>query len=275
MSWVRIHDGAMTHPKIVGLIDWANPFCVWIWGLSYSQLHLTDGLIPTAAVPHPKAKRSIDKLVSAGCWEILEGVGWKVHDYLDWNDSREVVVSKRMGARNALFKHRVKCISPATTEMQLKDISPPPDAMQVKDMSDQTTEMALARSGVVLRGGSSVLEGERERKPDARSKRPIFSGQRFVVFEWMFDDLLRILGPHGEGFDLHDWFFRLDQQAVNSGLVIPQRDGGQWLQAQTLAEAKRRGLPIAVATLPVEQRLGKQSNRLMAAIANMSDERPA
>jgi hypothetical protein len=262
VAWVRIHDGAMTHPKIVGLVDWNNPFCVWVWGLTYAQLHLTDGLIPTAAVPHPKAKRAIEKLVVAGCWTPIESVGWKIHDYLDWNDSRETVLAKREGARNALHKHRAKHISSSTTEMPLKDISLP------------TSEMALARSGVVLQGISSSLEGERERKPDARSKRPIFTGQRFVVFEWMFDDLMRMLGPHGEAFNLHEWFFELDAKAVEIGQVIPARDGGQWLQAQTLAEAKRRGLPIAVA-VPPEQRLGKQTTRLMAALANLSDERPA
>jgi hypothetical protein len=88
----------------------------------------------------------------------------------------------------------------------------------------------------------------------------------------MLADLLRVLGPHAEAFDLHEWFFTLDKQAAENGLVVPQRDGGQWLQAQTLAEARRRGLPLAT-VVPPEQRLGKQSTRLMAALANLSDER--
>lgn len=80
--------------------------------------------------------------------------------------------------------------------------------------------------------------------PTARSKRPIFTGQRFTVFEWQLDDLCRMLGRHTEAFDLHAWFFDLDAQAAKTDQVIPVRDGGKWLQAQTLAEAKRRGLPI-------------------------------
>ena len=80
---------------------------------------------------------------------------------------------------------------------------------------------------------------------NARSKRPIFTGQRFVVFEWQLDDLSRMLGPHTDDFDLHSWFFDLDAKAVRENELVPQRDGGHWLQAKTLAEAIRRGLPIA------------------------------
>lgn len=79
----------------------------------------------------------------------------------------------------------------------------------------------------------------------ARSKRPIFTGQRLTVFDWMLDDLTRMLGAHTDAFDLHEWFFTLDARAMQTGEVIPPRDGGTWLLGQTLAEAQRRGLPIA------------------------------
>ena len=90
--------------------------------------------------------------------------------------------------------------------------------------------------------------------PRARSKRPIFSGQRLVVFEWQLGDLMRMLGSHADAFDLHAWFFTLDARAVASQCVIPQRDSGAWLQGETLTEAIRRGLPIARA------RRGGQAN---------------
>ena len=50
MAWVRIHDDAMSHPKIVGLSDKA--FRLWIWGLSYAQRHLTDGCVTADAMSH-------------------------------------------------------------------------------------------------------------------------------------------------------------------------------------------------------------------------------
>lgn len=83
---------------------------------------------------------------------------------------------------------------------------------------------------------------------DSRSKRPIFKGQRFVVFDWMLSDLSRMLGNHADAFDLHAWFYELDQRAVDANVVVPQRDGGKWLQERTHEEALRRGLPIAVQT---------------------------
>lgn len=97
---------------------------------------------------------------------------------------------------------------------------------------------------------------------DARSKRPIFKGQRFVVFEWQLDDLRRMLGAHVEPFDLHAWFFDLDAKAAAAELAVPQRDGGKWLHDETLAEAIRRGLPVAASA---STHVGKTAGNAAAA----------
>lgn len=102
MAWVRIHDGAMTHPKILPLSDKA--FRLWIWGLSYSQQHLTDGWLPFACLPD-RLKRVSGELLIAQLWESDEK-GYRVHDYLDWNDSRELVTKKREEARARMSKSR-------------------------------------------------------------------------------------------------------------------------------------------------------------------------
>ena len=83
----------------------------------------------------------------------------------------------------------------------------------------------------------------------ARSKRPIFTGQRLTVFEWQLENCLRTLGPHAGGFDLHEWFFALDAKAVEDGIVIPTRGIGDWLIYQLVAEAQRRGLPLKMASV--------------------------
>lgn len=80
---------------------------------------------------------------------------------------------------------------------------------------------------------------------NARSKWPVFKGQRLVVFDWMLEDLRRLLGKHVEGFKLDEWLSTLDERIERDGLVLPQRDSGAWLQAQTLEEAERRGLAVA------------------------------
>jgi len=106
MAWVRIHDAALSHPKLVGLIDWKNPFCLWVWGLSYCQTHLTDGVIPAAALPNRVAERAAVKLVLLRLWEAREAGGFIVHDYLDWNESREAVLRKRSEAKDRMAAAR-------------------------------------------------------------------------------------------------------------------------------------------------------------------------
>lgn len=102
MAWVRIHDGAMTHPKIVGLAD--KPFRLWVWGLSYCQSYLTDGAIVPDAVP-ARLKRAITDLEKKGLWE-KRGTGYAVHDYLDWNDSKDLVQKKRSEAKERMTNAR-------------------------------------------------------------------------------------------------------------------------------------------------------------------------
>jgi len=105
---------------------------------------------------------------------------------------------------------------------------------------------------------------------DGRSKRPIFSGQRLTVFEWMLDELTKMLGNQTDAFDLHEWFFELDARAAATTMVIPQRDGGRWLLAETLQEARRRGLPIAVTTELMKA--GKLEQRIAVMLAEIEQE---
>jgi uncharacterized protein YdaU (DUF1376 family) len=80
---------------------------------------------------------------------------------------------------------------------------------------------------------------------NGRSKRPVFVGTRLKVFDWQLEDLMEMLGKHADSFGFDLWFQTLDRRVVASGEVLPGRDGGAWLKAETLAEARRRGLPIA------------------------------
>lgn len=104
MSWVRIHDDAMTHPKLTDLPDKA--FRLWVWGLSYCQRHLTDGAIPRSTLP-ARLKAAADRLIEARLWEPSEK-GFHVHDYCDWNDSKDTVTKKRMEARERIGNARAR-----------------------------------------------------------------------------------------------------------------------------------------------------------------------
>lgn len=133
MAWCRIHDGAMTHPKVGGMSDKA--FRLWVWGLAHSQQHLTDGLITLDAVP-ARLKRASQELIARRLWEPHD-VGFKVHDYLDWNDSREAVMAKRDGAKNRFNRWAGKRVS--------------------QRVANTTSQTLPAHSGV----GSSALSEER------------------------------------------------------------------------------------------------------------------
>ena len=103
---------------------------------------------------------------------------------------------------------------------------------------------------------SDLQKKESTPPPDARSGRPIFSGRKLTVFEWQLDDCMKTLGTFTDAFDLHEWFFTLDQQAFTANLVIPKRDGGTWLQSQLVAEAQRRGVPLVIASAePTNKRI--------------------
>jgi hypothetical protein len=96
MGWARLDDHFHGNPKVLET-DLAA-LGLYALGLSYCNDHLTDGYLSHAAVVslHPAGpwKAATRELVRAGLWEVVEG-GHLVHDYLHWNDSRELVLAQR------------------------------------------------------------------------------------------------------------------------------------------------------------------------------------
>lgn len=248
MAWVRIHDGAMGHPKVIGMFDWRDPFHVWIWGLSYCQTHLTDGFITAVAVPKMGQKAAAN-LVARRLWEAAED-GWQVHDYLDWNDTRDAVMKKRNEAKDRMAAARER--------------STPVRANEAPNNPRTSRE--------VLRGlgkGTSDLrssEREHERKPSANSKWPVFKGNRLVVFEWMLTAMQRTLGIHADSMEWDVWLDASDRRAAAEQVVVS--DWWPWLQAELLTYAHGQGWAVAVAPA------GKQtlSQRMAAAVKNIAAE---
>lgn len=120
MAWVRIHDGAMQNLKITALSD--SAFRLWVRGLAYCQTALTDGLIPRTALREMGARRKDVQQLSAPqvegrapLWEPHD-IGFKVHNYLFWNDSKEAVED-----RQRLARHRRAFMDDPTLRTALKD----------------------------------------------------------------------------------------------------------------------------------------------------------
>lgn len=247
MAWIRLDDDYIYHPKFKRLSDRA--FRLWHEGMAYSRKLLSDGIIPREALrDFSYAKRdAVTELLTpiapdaAALWRTHD-LGFAIHDYLQWNPCRDEEVKRREDGKVRLQKHREKKRGNAF-----------PNAFRTQNVRTELVQEEQA-------SGSVLPEKEFEEKPtSARSKRPFFKGQKLVVFEWMVEDAMRILGNCTDYFDLHAWFFNLDARMLASNLVQPDDDRGIWFRSEVVAEAQRRGLPIAVAapvsTAPSNKRI--------------------
>jgi hypothetical protein len=120
VAWVRLDDSFAEHPKLAR----AGPLAMamQVAALCYANRNLTDGFVPRAVAPlllnldglylaFPEAGSLLggeeplavswqtvaESLVRAGLWEEEEG-GYRIHDYLNYQPSREAVIRAREGS---------------------------------------------------------------------------------------------------------------------------------------------------------------------------------
>lgn len=105
MTWIKLDDQFPDHPKVAQAGALAE--LLYVNALAYASRYLTDGFIPHAIVAKlvvwdfegaPSNYDLAERLVAAGLWELVEG-GYRIHDYLDYNPSREQVFAEREIAR--------------------------------------------------------------------------------------------------------------------------------------------------------------------------------
>ncbi len=205
MAWVRVDDQFSENPKhaAVGPVGWG----VWLAGLAYCNRNLTDGFIPRS-VAHTFADfKMVDaegwiwtiartsgsggadldgewiagRLVEAGIWHESDG-GYMVHDYLEFQPSREAVTAKRAktaervgryrGRRNAVTNAPVT--PPVTINSAPKDGAPAGNAAK----SDRSTgvDVTLApnpnpnKGKEPLRGSKRTQRRVKRLTPKQRAK---------------------------------------------------------------------------------------------------------
>lgn len=113
MSLLILDDGFLDHAKFIRATRVASSAAVHLWlGLMvYCKKHLTDGLVPIDVVgsvngPAPRWRaRALQALIDAQLIEQVDPSTLRVHDFLDWNDSREEV-ERKSAARRAGAKRR-------------------------------------------------------------------------------------------------------------------------------------------------------------------------
>lgn len=121
MPWVKLDDHFDENPKVARLSDAA--LALWVTGLAYSNRNLTDGFIPTQ-VGRGKLRycdggtdSPIGELESADLWDPVDG-GWLIHDFTDYQPTRDQVLAEREAARERKAKSRRKSREPSQDESQ-------------------------------------------------------------------------------------------------------------------------------------------------------------
>jgi hypothetical protein len=97
VPWANLDDQFPKHPKVIGLSDAA--FRLQVSGICYCAQYRTNGLIPAEVVPLLVIRfkpAALNELTSRGLWvPLLDDGAYEVHDFLQWNRSREEIESER------------------------------------------------------------------------------------------------------------------------------------------------------------------------------------
>jgi hypothetical protein len=279
--WARYEIGFIKHDKFRAISS--NAICLWLEGKDYADTKLTDGLLPDYEVKHWRfySKKSVELLTHscgvkpgtqtayAPLWEVVEGFGFKMHDYLDHNPSRDETQArlaekekKREADRERLKRWRDAKRHGDETQDETRFATPNEtvETLYTEDRS-QITDLTVPK------------ERERKPTPDGGGKRPIYQSDRFVVFEWQHDEIEKMLGPHFLGFDIHAFWDELTQRSRAQGLVIPadREARWKWLQAQVEVEARKRGLPMASTdAAPTNKRIDALARGTQKALERMT-----
>ncbi len=253
MAWIRLSDDYTDHPKFDNLSDGA--FRLWHQGLAFCRKFQTDGLIPQASLRKLKAftDKRLTELTTPWqdgkhpLWE-AHGGSVQMHAYLKWNLSKEEETGEREEAAKRM--RRLRKNRRACSPEQEGERSPDVPGRVGKDVR-------------VLRSS----ERERERKPTASSKWPIFRGNRLVVFDWMLTTMQGTLGVYAESVEWDTWLDAADKRAMAEPVVAA--DWWPWLQSELLAYARQQGWAVAI---PTQQGKPTLAAKMAAAVANIRAE---
>lgn len=156
MVWTKLDDGVLDHPKVAaaGPIGWA----LWSASLVYANRNLTDGFVPYAVArrllalewtdpttegDNPKVwnlsmtsghsgvdgddvtERTIAALCTLGLWDEVPH-GYLIHDFDDWNPSKEKVLADREKTAERVKRHRNAANNGGSNAVTTALVSVPP-----------------------------------------------------------------------------------------------------------------------------------------------------
>jgi hypothetical protein len=112
MAWIRLSDNYQDDEKIHALSNGA--FRLWHEGIAYCRRNSTDGLIPFSIMKGFKSftKRREKELSLphrdglAPLWHLVPAMGYRMHNFLKYNLSREEESDKRSASKARMRKFR-------------------------------------------------------------------------------------------------------------------------------------------------------------------------
>jgi hypothetical protein len=168
VSWTKLDDGFVRHPKVIGLSDRA--FRLHIEALCLCSEHLTDGILPTAWVRR-QPQGPVRELVEAGLWSDSP---WSVHDYLSYNPSRADIEGSREQARERMREVRA---NPEENANRMFDIGSPAQPLRTSTRSlDESAEFVAFYSAYPRKIGRRTAHLAFERALLRTSAKEIIQG---------------------------------------------------------------------------------------------------
>jgi hypothetical protein len=168
MAWIRLSDDYNDHPKFDHLSDGA--FRLWHQAIGFCRKFKTDGMIPTQTVRGFKAyspKRMRELMMpwrehEHPLWHAIDGFGVKVHDYLEWNPSKDEENERRAESRSQMraLRERRKTagVPPVSTN------TPPTSMLTARDVKGREREGTDSKENVSTEKPSSDERARRLRE---------------------------------------------------------------------------------------------------------------
>jgi hypothetical protein len=166
VPFIRLCDNYVDHPKIDKLGDGA--FRLWHQGLAFCRRFQTDGMIPYVSARgfkaySPKRTRELCAPWREGekpLWVERAGVGYQVHDYLEWNPTKDEENEQRAASKERMRQMRERRFTPGTP--MLRRNMPVTDGVVTRSEPSVTSRDVLDRRGI---GTGSISEKGSGEKP--------------------------------------------------------------------------------------------------------------
>lgn len=211
MAWIKIDDSFPDHPKVVGLSD--SAFRVHISGLCYCGKYLTDGLIPMQIASRfaNNDMSVIVELTNAELWrEDVSNNGFRIHDYLAHQTSKEQVEVKRANLRERQKRYRDKHAVPDNNAEPVDDdwdnalITEPEYRIQNTEYIKQNTEEKQLLPTPRVASAKQAVENISNKLTEARANGiNAWNLSRLVEDEW---DKLHMANDIGGCIALTAWY---------------------------------------------------------------------